>query len=102
MDDQKDSNKDNDKNNENDNSLLVFPCEFPIKMMGHDRESFHVAARAIIEQHAGAIDDDAIRMAASRNGRFVSMTVTIQAESQQQLDAIYVDLTANDEILVAL
>lgn len=87
---------------DNANSLLEFPCEFPIKMMGHDSEAFHAAARAIIEQHAGVIDDDAIRLAASRNGRFVSMTVTIQAESQQQLDAIYVDLTANDEILVAL
>ena len=91
-----------DDDKDNDNSLIEFPCEFPIKMMGHDREAFHEAARAIIEQHAGAIDDEAIRLAASRNGRFVSMTVTIRAESQQQLDAIYVDLTANDEILVAL
>lgn len=91
-----------DDNNDNDNSLLEFPCEFPIKMMGHDRKAFHAAARAIVEQHAGAIDNDSIRLAASRNGRFVSMTVTIRAESQQQLDAIYVDLTANDEILVAL
>jgi len=86
----------------NDNSILEFPCKFPIKMMGHNREAFHAAARAVIEQHAGTIDDDTIRLAASRNDRFVSMTVTIQAESQQQLDAIYVDLTANDEILVAL
>ncbi len=100
MRDDKDKNKSN--SDSNDNSLLEFPCEFPIKMMGHDREAFHATARAIIEQHAGAIDDDAIRLAASRNGRFVSMTVTIQAKSQQQLDAIYVDLSASDEILVAL
>ncbi|MDZ7770225.1 MAG: DUF493 domain-containing protein [Woeseiaceae bacterium] len=101
MDDDK-SNESNESNNSNDNSLLEFPCEFPIKMMGHDREAFHATARAIIEQHAGAIDDNAIRLAASRNGRFVSMTVTIHAESRQQLDAIYVDLSDSDEILVAL
>ncbi|MEX0707907.1 MAG: DUF493 domain-containing protein [Woeseia sp.] len=100
MDD--DKNTDSNNGNDNDSSLLEFPCEFPIKMMGHDREAFHATARAIIERHAGTIDDNAIRLAASRNGRFVSMTVTIHAESRQQLDAIYVDLSDSDEILVAL
>ncbi len=82
--------------------LLEFPCDFPIKMMGRDRRRFHEAARAVVEQHAGPVPEDAIRTAASRNGRFVSITITIRAESRQQLDAIYMDLTAHDEILVAL
>lgn len=82
--------------------LLDFPCDFPIKMMGRDRRQFHEAARAVIEQHAGPVDENAVRLAASRNGRFVSLTITIRAESRQQLDAIYMDLTAHDEILVAL
>lgn len=82
--------------------LLEFPCEFPIKMMGKDRPAFHDAARAIVEQHSGPIDDSAVRTSSSRNGRFVSLTITIRAVSQQQLDAIYIDLTAHDEVLVAL
>jgi hypothetical protein len=89
-------------NTDSDNSLLEFPCDFPIKMMGHDRGAFYEAARAIIEEHAGAISEDAVRTSSSRNGRFVSMTVTIRAGSRQQLDAIYNDLSKHDEILVAL
>lgn len=83
-------------------TLLEFPCDFPIKMMGKDHPAFHDAARAIIVRHAGPVDDDSIRAASSSNGRFVSLTITICADSQQQLDAIYTDLSDHDEILVAL
>ena len=83
-------------------TMLEFPCEFPIKMMGRDEPAFHDAARTIIERHAGQVDDDAYRTAMSRDANFVSLTVTINATSQQQLDDIYQELSAHDEILVAL
>lgn len=83
-------------------SLLDFPCEFPIKMMGRDHPGFHEAARTIIARHAPDVKDDAFRSALSRNARFVSLTVTILATSQAQLDTIYEELSAHDEILVAL
>lgn len=85
-----------------DEQLLEFPCDFPIKMMGRDRQRFHELARSLVEQHAGPVADDAVRTAASRNGRFVSVTITIRAESQAQLDAIYMDLSAHEDVLVAL
>ena len=83
-------------------TLLEFPCEFPIKVMGRDEAAFHDAARDIIERHAGALADDAVRQAHSRKANFVSLTVTIEATSQEQLDAIYRELSAHDDILVAL
>lgn len=83
-------------------SALEFPCDFPIKMMGRDNDAFRDAARGVIEQHTGRLDEDAVRTASSRNGRFVSITVTIRAESREQLDAIYRTLSAHDDILVAL
>jgi hypothetical protein len=83
-------------------SLLEFPCEFPIKIMGRDRPEFREAAVVVVERHAGKLDDDAIRASTSTKGNFVSLTVTITATSQQQLDDIYRDLTAHDEVLVAL
>jgi putative lipoic acid-binding regulatory protein len=85
-----------------DEQLLVFPCAFPIKLMGHERPEFYVTARALIEQHTGPLEDEAIRSALSRNGRFVSITITISAQSQQQLDAIYRDASAHDDVLIAL
>jgi putative lipoic acid-binding regulatory protein len=82
--------------------LLDFPCDFPIKMMGRDQPEFRETAVALIEQHAGELQDDAIRTTLSRKGNFLSITITIRAKSQQQLDDIYRDLTEHDEILFAL
>lgn len=88
--------------NEGRETVLEFPCEFPIKMMGRDREDFHAAARSIVERHSGKLADEAVRRSMSRNANFVSLTITINAISQEQLDRIYEELTAHEEILVAL
>ena len=85
-----------------EDSLLEFPCEFPIKMMGRDEASFRKTAIELVEAHAGEIPETAISTSLSSKGNFVSITVTITAESQQQLDDIYRALTAHEEILVAL
>ncbi len=82
--------------------LLDFPCDFPIKMMGREQAEFRDAAVALVERHTGKIRSDAIRTALSRNGNFLSITITIKAQNQQQLDDIYSDLSAHEEILVAL
>lgn len=86
----------------NDETLLKFPCSFPIKMMGRDTPEFRNTVRALVESHAGSIDDDAIRSALSKNGNFVSITITIDAQSQQQLDDIYRDVSSHDDVLMAL
>ena len=82
--------------------LLDFPCDFPIKMMGREQPKFRDAAVTLVERHTGKIRSDAIRTALSRNGNFLSITITIKAQNQQQLDDIYSDLSEHEEILVAL
>ena len=83
-------------------SALQFPSEFPIKMMGRDTPEFRSTARSLVENHVGVVGDERVQASTSRNGRFVSVTVTITATSQHQLDAIYQDVTAHDEVLMAL
>lgn len=83
-------------------SILEFPCEFPIKMMGRDTPEFRGLARSLVENRAGAVADSAVQAAISRNGHFVSVTVTITATSQQQLDDIYRDVSGHDDVLMAL
>lgn len=85
-----------------DESLLEFPCEFPIKMMGRNSPEFRATARALVEIHTGPLADERIQLALSRNERFVSVTVTIEAQSRQQLDDIYRDLSAHQSVLMAL
>jgi putative lipoic acid-binding regulatory protein len=83
-------------------SVIEFPCAFPIKMMGRDTPEFRETARALIENHVGPVDEDAIRFNLSGNGNFVSVTVTVTATSQQQLDDIYRDVSAHQDVLMAL
>lgn len=85
-----------------DESLLEFPCPFPIKMMGRDTEEFRTTVRALVERHTGPINDEAISEAISRKGNFVSITITVIALSQDQLDDIYRDVSSHEDVLMAL
>ena len=85
-----------------DESVMEFPCSFPIKLMGRETAEFRQTAREIVEKHTGPLEDDAIQASLSRNGRFVSVTITVIAESREQLDNIYQDATAHDDVIMAL
>ena len=82
--------------------LFHFPCDFPIKVMGRDSQSFRTLTLAIVERHAGPLAAEQITERMSREGRFLALTYTIRAESRAQLDSIYQDLTDSGVVLVAL
>ncbi len=83
-------------------TALTFPCEFPIKAVGHAEADFASLVVNIIGRHYADLCDEAVRTRPSRNGKYVAVTITIQASSREQLDAIYLDLTACDQVLMAL
>ncbi len=70
--------------------------------MGRDTQEFRDTARALVEHHTGPLDAQSIKCATSRNGNFVSITITVQAQSQQQLDDIYRDVSSHEAVLMAL
>ena len=59
--------------------LFQFPCDFPIKVMGRDSESFRTLTLAIVERHAGPLAAGQISERMSREGRFLALTYTIRA-----------------------
>jgi putative lipoic acid-binding regulatory protein len=83
-------------------SAIEFPCAFPIKMMGRDTPQFRATARRLIEHHVGPVAEELIQVNLSARGNFVSVTVTVTATSQQQLDDIYRDVSGHDDVLMAL
>ncbi len=83
-------------------SPLVFPCEFPIKVMGRREDGFAQAVSGVVSRHAPDFDPATLEMRASRNGRYLSVTVTIVARSREQLDAIYGELTRHPMVIMAL
>lgn len=87
---------------EEQETALNFPCRFPIKAMGKAADDFDCLVVGIIRKHAPDFSDTTVRTRHSSEGRYISVTVTIQAKSRRQLDNIYLDLTANERVLVAL
>lgn len=83
-------------------SLLEFPCDFPIKVMGRKAAGFREVIVALVEAHAGTLDADRVSLRESRDGNFVALTIMLRAESQAQLDAIYSALSEHDQVLMAL
>lgn len=83
-------------------SLLEFPCQFPIKVMGRNDEDFEFAVVQILRKHLPQLSEGAIRRRDSRQGNYASITIVIEANSREQLDAIYQDLTAAEQVLMAL
>ena len=85
-----------------DDTLLEFPCDFAIKAMGVSGEAFEAVVMDIVSRHAPDVDRSAVRSRPSRNGKYVAITVTIRAHSKQQIDAIYMELSAHQQVLMAL
>jgi putative lipoic acid-binding regulatory protein len=83
-------------------TLLEFPCDFPIKIMGERRDDFVRVMIAIVQRHAPDFAAETVAMRASSGGKYLSVTCTIRATSKPQLDALYRELTAHPLVKVAL
>ncbi|WP_432742249.1 DUF493 domain-containing protein [Methylobacter sp. G7] len=83
-------------------TLLEFPCQFPIKAMGKTELKLDLLIIEIVRRHVADINEGAITTRSSKDGNYIAVTVIIEASSKQQLDAIYQDLTDHPHILMAL
>ena len=83
-------------------TLLEFPCDFPLKVMGKAEEGFAQAIGAIVVRHAPDFDATTMEMRASKGGNYLSLTCTVRATSKAQLDALYLELTKHPLVKVVL
>jgi len=79
-----------------------FPCDFPIKIMGRCDCELESLVVEIINKHVDDLGEGAVKTRPSGKGNFISVTVTVTAHSREQLDNIYLELTAREEVLMAL
>ena len=70
----------------------MFPCEYPIKVLGRAGAAFQSAVMAVFTQHAAGVLEQNVVVKDSRKGTFQSITVTIEAQSEEQLRLIHQDL----------
>jgi len=83
-------------------SLLEFPCDFPIKAIGRTDSGFEAIALGIVRHHVPEFETDDMRSAVSRNGNYLSVTFTVRVSSRQQLDDLYRGLTACKAVLMVI
>jgi len=83
-------------------SALAFPTAFPIKIMGRREGGFTRAVIEIVLRHAPDFAPGSIETRPSREGKYVSLTATVNAVSQEQLDALYRDLCDHPSVVMVL
>jgi len=82
-------------------SAFTFPCSFPIKAMGVAADDFDALVVTLIRRHAPDLLEGSVSTRLSRRGKYMSVTVTLQAQSRLQLDDIYRELTRDKRVLMA-
>ena len=85
-----------------DPSLIDYPCEFPLKIMGSTRAGFAQAVLEVVRRHAPDFDGATMEMKTSKRGKYLSVTCTINAVSREQLDALYQELCDHPMVVMVL
>lgn len=83
-------------------TLIEFPCDFPLKVMGKAEDGFAQAIAEVVVRHAPDFDTASIEMRPSKAGNYLSLTCTVRATSKAQLDALYRELTSHPMVKIVL
>ena len=97
------NNKSLQKPNTTQETLLKFPCEFPLKIMGNNHPEFIGMMCDLVSKHiTHQIKSNAIDQRKSSSGKYLSVTLTFTAESKKQLDTIYQELHEHIDVKMTL
>lgn len=89
-------------NGEDAQSAIQFPCEFSIKVMGKSSDDFVDLVEKIVREHFPHFNSQQLTKRFSQFTNYMSITVTVHAENQGQLDNLYRQLSSTPEILMVL
>lgn len=83
-------------------TALTFPCDFPIKIFGHANTNFETNVVGIVRKHFPNVSEAAFKLNQSKEAKYLAITVTVHATSQTELDALYQELSTNDQVVMVL
>ena len=81
---------------------IEFPCRYPIKVVGRATPDYASAIRSIIECHTAGLSDSDIETKSSRSGTFDSITFTIMATGEDQLNSLHKALMASGRVSMVI
>ena len=85
-----------------DDSLITYPCHFPIKVMGHAQPDFVLALCHIARQFDPGFDEATIELRDSKGGNYQGVTLLVQVHNRAQLDELYRTLSSHPMVKVVL
>lgn len=77
---------------------ITYPCDYPIKVVGDAADDFAELVCQIVVTHSPGFDASSVVVVDSRNGRFQSVRLTIQATSEEQIKQLFLDLKATGRV----
>jgi len=83
-------------------SLIEYPCDFPIKIMGAMQDDFAQTMVEVVVRHDETFHAGKMEMRPSSKGTYLSLTVTVRATSREQLDNLYRELSSHPMVKVVL
>ncbi len=83
-------------------SLIEYPCAFPIKVMGPHVAGFVEAIVHVARQFDPWFDPATVEQRPSRGGNYLGLTITVTATSREQLDELYRTLSTHPMVKVVL
>ena len=83
-------------------SLIEYPCRFPIKVMGAMADGFAEAMTEIAREFDPGFDATSMELRPSKGGNYLGLTLTITATSREQLDNLYRALTGHPMVKIVL
>lgn len=83
-------------------SLIEYPCDFPIKVMGKSHPEFAQTLTDVVLQYDPGFDAATVELRASKGGNYISATFTVRATSREQLDDLYRSLHGHPMVSVVL
>lgn len=89
-------------NSEEQQSLLTFPVEFPMKILGRREGGFAQGVMEVVLRHVPDFQPASMEMRPSRQGKYISLSVTVNATSREQLDALYRELCDHPAVVMVL
>jgi putative lipoic acid-binding regulatory protein len=85
-----------------DASLLDYPCDFPVKVMGQTQAGFAQAVIDVVKRHAPDFDASSVELRTSNRRKYLSVTCVIRATSREQLDGLYQELCDHPMVVMVL
>ena len=83
-------------------SLIDFPCQFPIKIIGKDCSIFENTVSQIMAKHDQKYSELSVKKNKSKNKNYIALTWVVNVNNQDELDNIYRDLSKDNNVLYVL